>query len=51
MAVIEAYAEELKPSLSAKGTIRFRPDDPLPATLVQTIVEARIQENTVRWYR
>jgi len=46
--VIETYAEELKPYLSGKGTIRFRPDDPLPAMLVQKIVKARIEENAAR---
>lgn len=48
MKVVETYAEELKPYLSGRGTIRFRPDDPLPATLVQKIVSARIEENTTR---
>ena len=28
-----------------KGTIRFQPDDPLPATLVRRIVKARIAQN------
>lgn len=48
MRVIETYAEELKPYLSGRGTIRFRPDDPLPAALVQKIVRARIAENNAR---
>lgn len=46
--VIEAHKEELKPFLAGKGTIRFSPDNPLPATLVTKIVKARIEENAVR---
>jgi uncharacterized protein YdhG (YjbR/CyaY superfamily) len=44
-AVTEALGEELKPYLSGKGTIRFHPDKPLPATLVKRIVKARLEEN------
>lgn len=31
-----------------KGTIRFQPDQPLPAALVQTLVRARAEENIRR---
>ena len=48
MKVIQDHAEELKPYISGKGTIRFHPDDPLPTALVQTLVKARIEENAVR---
>lgn len=46
--VIEAHEEELKPFQTGKGTIRFSPDSPLPAALVQKLVEARLEENAVR---
>ncbi len=46
--VIAAYKEELEPFLAGKGTIRFRPDKPLPAALVRKIVKARVEENAGR---
>src|SRR5580765_3638778 len=33
---------------SGKGTIRFRPDKPLPAGLVRKMVKARIAKNAAR---
>jgi len=47
-AVMAAFADELKPYETSAGTIRFRPDQPLPADLVTRIVEARIAENEAR---
>lgn len=44
-AVRDALGEELKPYFTGKGTIRFRPDEPLPVELVTRIVEVRLQEN------
>jgi uncharacterized protein YdhG (YjbR/CyaY superfamily) len=44
-AVLEELGEELKPYFSAKGTIRFKADKPLPDALVKKIVKVRIEEN------
>ena len=42
---IEAYHEDLEGYDVSKGTIRFQPDERLPATLVRKLVKARIAEN------
>jgi len=34
-----------KPKTKPKGTIRFQPDNPLPAAIVRKLVKARIAEN------
>jgi uncharacterized protein YdhG (YjbR/CyaY superfamily) len=41
---IKAHKDELKPYDTSKGTIRFPPDRPLPATLVRKLVKTRIAE-------
>jgi uncharacterized protein YdhG (YjbR/CyaY superfamily) len=33
---------------TSKGTVRFSPDEPLPAALVKKIVKTRIKENEAR---
>lgn len=43
-----AHKDELKAYDISKGTIRFRPDRPLPAALVRKLVKARIAENESR---
>ena len=43
-AVMDAHRSELKGYETAKGTIRFTPDHPLPAELVTKLVKARIAE-------
>ena len=43
-AVMEAYRVELAVFDTSKGTIRFRPDRPLPNALIAAIVRARMQE-------
>jgi uncharacterized protein YdhG (YjbR/CyaY superfamily) len=42
---VAAHREELKDYDTSKGTIRFQPDNPLPASLVRKLVKARIAEN------
>jgi uncharacterized protein YdhG (YjbR/CyaY superfamily) len=44
-AVMDAHKGELEGYETAKGTIRFTPDTPLPDALVRRLVEARIAEN------
>jgi uncharacterized protein YdhG (YjbR/CyaY superfamily) len=46
--VMGAHAEELEPYDTAKATIRFAPDEPLPDELVRKLVNARINENEDR---
>jgi uncharacterized protein YdhG (YjbR/CyaY superfamily) len=46
--LIAKMETELKPYRTAKGTIQFTVDEPLPASLVKKIVRARIKENLER---
>jgi uncharacterized protein YdhG (YjbR/CyaY superfamily) len=43
--------DELKNYDTSKGTIRFQPDHPLPATLVRKLVKARIGKAKARGNR
>ena len=43
---VAAHQDELKDYDTSKGTIRFQPDQPLPAALVRKLVKARIAENS-----
>ena len=42
---VDAHTDELKAYDISKGTIRFQPERPLPATLVRKLVKARIAES------
>jgi uncharacterized protein YdhG (YjbR/CyaY superfamily) len=46
--VMEDHEDDLEGYDTSKGTIRFQPDDPLPAALVRKLVKARIAENQAR---
>jgi uncharacterized protein YdhG (YjbR/CyaY superfamily) len=39
------FTDELKNFPTSKGTIRFAPDKPLPATLLKKLIKSRIREN------
>jgi len=45
---IASLKPQLKKYTTSKGTIRFSPDKPLPATLVRKLVRARISERAGR---
>ena len=46
---VHAVADELDGyDTSGRGTLRFRPDEPLPAALVRKLVKARIAQNAVK---
>ena len=42
---IAAFKEELKPYKSAKGSVQFPLDRPLPVDLIRRMVEYRVKEN------
>ena len=44
-AVRRRFAAELKPFAAGKGTFRFTPERPIPASLVTRIVKVRVAEN------
>ena len=45
--VLEAHGAELKPYFSGKGTLRFSPEEPIPAELVRRIVRTRLEETAL----
>lgn len=46
--LMDAHRDELKGYDTAKATIRFQADKPLPTALVKKLVKARIEENEAR---
>ncbi len=44
-ALIVTFQDELKNFPTAKGTIRFTVDKPLPASLLKKLVKARVADN------
>ena len=46
--LVGEYARELAAYDTSKGTIRFSPEQPLPAALVRKLVKARIAANSER---
>jgi uncharacterized protein YdhG (YjbR/CyaY superfamily) len=47
-AEVQAFKHELARYDTSKGTIRFQPDAPLPATLIRKLVKARIARIAAR---
>jgi uncharacterized protein YdhG (YjbR/CyaY superfamily) len=47
--VMQAYAEELAGFRTAKGTVHFTPDRPIPDDLVRRLVLARVAEDAARY--
>ena len=47
-AVVEACGKELKPFLSGRGTISFKPAKQLSTELLTRIIEVRLAENAAR---
>jgi uncharacterized protein YdhG (YjbR/CyaY superfamily) len=47
-AALAAHEGDLAGYDTSKGTVHFRPDEPLPAALVRKLVRARLAENAAR---
>lgn len=42
---LDAFVDELDGFSVSKGTVRFQPESPIPASLVRKLVRARLAEN------
>ena len=47
-ALLDEFADEVAPYRTAKGTLQFAPDKPLPAALVKKLVKARVRQNQAK---
>jgi len=47
-AMLDDFAEDVAPYRTAKGTLQFQQDKPLPAALVKKIVKARVVMNEAK---
>ena len=46
--MVSEFKDDLEGYETSKGTIRFQPDRPLPASLVRRIVKARVAQNAAK---
>jgi len=46
--VVDKYKKELKSYKTSKGTIQFPLDEPLPKSLIESIVKDRVTENLAK---
>ncbi len=46
--VLESFRDELRPCRTAKGTLSFPLDKPMPASLIKKIVKARLAQNAAK---
>jgi uncharacterized protein YdhG (YjbR/CyaY superfamily) len=46
--VLDEFADEVAAYRTAKGTLQFAPDKPLPAALVKKMVKARVKQNEAK---
>ncbi len=47
-ALLDEFADDVAPYRTAKGTLQFAPDKPLPAALVKKLVKARARQNEAK---
>ena len=47
--VFNSFKSQLTGFKTGKGSVRFDPENPIPADLVQKIVKARVAENTMKF--